>query len=279
MDSILIKEPIARRVGGIAVERPRNEAPSGVPVALRTAQHIDVSEGRFEQSWSKRIVLAKWVISGRAAIGIGGRHFAFGPGEVAVYLPNIPHRFWALEPVNEMCWFSIDGPLAEELVLQLGLNSGVYSFGAPPIDTIHEMMERLKDYTIQGRRRASLLAIQTWYDLANSIRTPQIAPLVQRATHMIEQEFADPGLSAERIAAELSYHRGSLSRLFHKQTGVTLIEYLTHVRLQEAKALLRHTDHKVAVVAEKCGFREVTYFCRWIRKHTGKTPGELRESA
>jgi two-component system response regulator YesN len=59
---------------------------------------------------------------------------------------------------------------------------------------------------------------------------------------------------------------------------VTIIEYLTHVRLQEAKTLLRYTPDKVAAVAEKCGFREATYFCRWIRKHTGKTARELRQS-
>jgi YesN/AraC family two-component response regulator len=57
-----------------------------------------------------------------------------------------------------------------------------------------------------------------------------------------------------------------------------MMDYLTHVRLQEAKSLLRYTQDKVAAVAEKCGFREASYFCRWIRKHTGKTALEVRHS-
>ncbi|HEX4054881.1 MAG TPA: AraC family transcriptional regulator [Tepidisphaeraceae bacterium] len=268
----------ARRIGGVAIERPRNEAPSNVPVALRTVQHVKVSHGRFEQTWSKRIVMAKWAISGLGCMKIGSQRFNFGPGMVAIYLPTIPHCFWALKPVNEFCWFTLDGPLAEEFVLQLGLNVGVFNCTPPPLEKIYALMDGLKDHTLQGCRRCSLAAIQMLYDLANSIRSPKTAPLVQRARNIIEQEFADPDLSAERIAAELSYHRGSLSRLFHKQTGVTIIDYLTHVRLQEAKSLLRYTPDKIAAVAEKCGFREATYFCRWIRKHTGKTAGELRQS-
>jgi AraC-like DNA-binding protein len=277
-DNAPLDEAVARRIGGVAVERPRLDAPSNVPVALRTVQHVKVSRGRFEQTWSRRIVMAKWALAGMGCMKIGSQRFNFAPGMVAIYLPTIPHRFWALKPVNEFCWFTLDGPLAEEFVLRLGLNVGVFNCAPPPLDKLYALMDCLKDHTIQGRRRGSLGAIQMLYDLANSIRSPKIAPLVQRARNMIEQEFADPELSAERIAAELSYHRGSLSRLFHKQTGVTIIDYLTHVRLQEAKSLLRYTPDKVSAVAEKCGFREATYFCRWIRKHTGKTAGQLRKS-
>ena len=277
-ETALTDEPIARRIGGVAVERPRNEATVGLPLSLRTVQHVKVSAGRFGQPWSRRIVLAKWAVSGLGCMKVGSQRLNFGPGMIAIYLPTIPHRFWAIKPVNEFCWFTIDGPLAEEFVLQLGLNVGVFNWSAPPLRKVYQLMDSLKDHTIQGRRQASLGAIEMLYDIANAIRAPRIAPLVQRARQIIEQEFADPDLSAERIAAELSYHRGSLSRLFHKQTGITIIEYLTRVRLQEAKTLLRYTPDKVAGVAEKCGFREATYFCRWIRKHTGKTARELRQS-
>ena len=271
-------DPIAHRLGGVAIERPRSEPPSGVPLALRTVQHVKVSRGRFSPTWSRRIVMIKWVISGMGAMSIGPERTNFGPGAVAIYLPTIPHRFWALNPHNEFCWFTLDGPLAEEFVLHLGLSVGVFNCRPPALEQVYELMDCLKDHTIQGRRQGSLCAIKLLYEMTNSIRTARVAPLVQRARHIIEQEFADPELSAERIAADLSYHRGSLSRIFHKQTGVTIMDYLTHVRLQEAKTLLRYTPDKIAAVAEKCGFQEATYFCRWIRKHTGKTARELRQS-
>ena len=89
-------EPIARRIGGVAVERPRNDAVDGLPLALRTVQHVKVSAGRFGQPWSRRIVLAKWVVSGLGCMKVGSQRLNFGPGMIAIYLPTIPHRFWAL---------------------------------------------------------------------------------------------------------------------------------------------------------------------------------------
>ena len=270
-------EPVARRLRGLAVARPHEQPPRGVPVALRTAQHVHVARGRFEQLATKRVFLAEWVISGQAAMEVRGERLTFGPGEVAIYLPSIPLRFWAVAPVSEMCWFTADGALAEQFALELDLRPGVYAFGPPPITEIAEMMTSLTDHTVQGRRGASLLAIRMMYHLADVIRTPEQPSAVQQVQHIIQQEFADPNLSAESIAARLHYHRGSLSRLFHRHTGVTLIDYLTQVRLQQARSLLQHTPDKVAEVARKCGFREMTYFCRWMRKHSGLPPTRLRD--
>lgn len=272
-------EPVAVRISGIAVERPRDEVPHGIPVALRTAQHSVVSAGRFSRTWSKRIVMIKWVISGQAVMGLGGRRLEFGPGDVAVYLPSIPHRFWAVDYSNEMCWFTVDGPLAEQFAIQLELRPGVYSVGPAPIKEIHEMMESLKDHTIQGRRQASLLAVKMLYQLANSIHTPEVPSAVIQTQHRIQQGFADPDLSTEAIAKDLGYHRGSLSRLFHRHTGITIIDFLTQARLQEARTLLVHTDDKISEIARKCGFREPTYFCRWLRQHTGLVPTDLRKAS
>jgi AraC-like DNA-binding protein len=277
-DPLNIPEKVARRISGVAIERPRDEVPYGIPVALRSAQHSVISAGRFAQAWSKRMVLVKWVISGQAIMGVHGQRVTFGPGEAAVYMPSIPHRFWAVANENEMCWFSVDGPLAEQFAIALELRSGIFAVGPAPVDKIHEMMESLKDHSIQGRRQASLLAISMLYQLANAITAPQIPSVVLKAQYKIQQEFANPDLSAESIAKALGYHRGSLSRLFHKHTGITIIDFLTEARLQEARGLLAHTNDKISDIAKKCGFREATYFHHWFRKHTGLTPKDLRSN-
>ena len=268
---------IAHRVGGTAVERPRDQPPHGVPVALRGAQHSFVSTGRFEPPWSPRTVLLKWLINGKAAMDVDGRRFTMRAGDLGIYLPMIPHRFWALKKVNEFCWFSLDGPLAEQFVLSLDLRPGVYSGVEPPVKEIHQLMRRLKDYTIQGRRRASLSAITLLYRVADALRTSEVAGIVRRAEHIIQQEFSNPHLAASIIADRVGYHRGSLSRLFHQQTGLTLMDYITQVRLQEARSLLTQTSEKASEIAHKCGFLDLPYFCRWLKKNTGHTPGELRD--
>jgi AraC-like DNA-binding protein len=272
-----VDQPLAQRLSGRAAIRSREEVPHGVPVALRSAQHVTISRGRFEPFAARRVVLIEWVISGEAAMMAAGKMHTFKPGQVAVYLPTTPMQFWAVAPVSEMCWFTVDGPSAEPMAIQLELQSGVYPCGAPPVRTIHRMMHLLKDHTIHGWRRASLAAIELMYDVANCLRTPQTPSVVRAAQQFIQQNFSDPNLSINSLAAELNYHRGSLSRLFHQQTGSTIVDYIAQVRLQESTALLQHTDDKVAEVARKCGFRDTGYFCRWLRKHSGQTASSLRE--
>lgn len=267
---------VAKALSGMKAERRRDQSPSGVPVALRTVQHIMVSRGRFAASWSQRLMMAKWVISGAATMEVDGKRLPFGPGQVAIYLPTIPHRFWAEDEINEMCWFSVDGPLAEPFVLELGVRPGVYAAEPPSPARLREMADSLKANDLAGRRRASLLAMKEWYRLADLIGMPAPRALVADIRHLIAQDFANPELSTTDLARRLGYHRGSLSRLFREQARETIMDHLTQVRLREAIALLSHTDDTVALIGRQCGFREPSYFCRWFRKHHGSTPGDFR---
>lgn len=266
----------ARRIEGLKAERPRHESSVALPVSLRTAQHAQIARGRFGQPWSKRIVLAKWVVTGEAAMEVHGKRFHFGAGDVALYTPDIPHAFWAVEALNEMCWFSVDGPLAESFIRHLDLHPGVFPFGPAPVQQITELADSLNDHTTAGRRRSSLLAVALLYEIADRVGAADLPPVVRQVQHIIEAEFTNPNLSTEAIAARVAYHRGSISRLFHQHTGVTIIDYMTQVRLQEAKLRLGQTDEKIAEVGRRCGFRDPTYFCRWVRKHTGQSPKQFR---
>jgi AraC-like DNA-binding protein len=269
-------EILARGIDGVGLGRSNQPAPMNIPLALRTAVHKRVSQGRFPPVQHPRILLAKWVIAGQAAIGVEGRRLKFGPGEVALHLPADPHQFWVLSESANMCWFSADGPLAEEFVMAMGIKSGVYRFGEAPVDRIDEMVNSLRDYSMSGERRSSLLAIRMLYDIADRIGTSQLPSVVQQAQQVIHAEFSDPDLNVDNIAQRLHYHRGSLSRVFHKHAGITIMNYVTQVRLQHARTLLTNTEDRIGDIAVKCGFREPNYFCRWISKHTGIAPSKLR---
>jgi AraC-like DNA-binding protein len=179
-----------------------------------------------------------------------------------------------------MCWFSADGPLAEEFVHTLGLRPGVYEFGPAPVERINEMTRALQaDPSLDGRRAASLLAIRMLYDVAARVPPPAVASLVRQVRHLIREGLADPDLSAARIAQQLNYHRGSLSRAFHAQTGMTILDCITQTRLHEAELLLQQSDERITDVAHKCGFPDGAYFTRWVKRHTGRLPSQIRRSA
>ncbi len=272
-------DPIARRISGLVAERQRDQYPGGLLVALRSVQRSTITAGRFGASWSQRFVLAKWVTSGAAILVVGGKRLRFGPGQVAIYLPTDLHRFWAVEESNRFCWFSTDGPSAEHLVRELGLQTGVYTAAPPSPRVISAMARSLQDHSIAGRRASSILAITEWYRIANDIGTHPNRSLVDQARYLIDQEFEDPELTASSLAHRLGCHRGTLSRLFHAEMERTLVDYLGEVRLREAQSLLATSNADVQTVAAQCGIRDPAYFCRWIKKRTGSTAGQLQRQA
>src|SRR5437763_1263499 len=83
---------------------------------------------------------------------------------------------------------------------------------------------------------------------------------------------------AEITVEDSTRNVGPLSRAFHKYAGVTIIDYVAHVRLQHARMLLMNTEQRIAGIAMRCGFRESNYFCRWISRHTGLPPSKLRHT-
>ncbi|HEY7089693.1 MAG TPA: helix-turn-helix transcriptional regulator [Tepidisphaeraceae bacterium] len=273
-------ETLARRLEGVGTGRSRSPAPAHIPVALRSVTRQRVSRGRFPPIVGKKILLVKWVIDeGEAAIGVEGRRLKFRRGDVAVHMPSGPHQFWVLSDECEMTWFSLDGPVVEEFALAMGLRAGVYSYGDPPVDRIASMIELMRDYTMAGHRRASLAAIGMLYELVDRIAMTHVPSVVSQAQRLIHTEFADPDLSVDTIAERLHYHRGSLSRVFHKYTGTTIMNYITQVRLQHARTMLLHTEDRIGDIALRCGFREANYFCRWVSKHTGIPPSKLRRES
>ena len=67
-----------------------------------------------------------------------------------------------------------------------------------------------------------------------------------------------------------------LSRCFKSQTGFSPKQYLTNIRLKNAKDRLLHTTLSVHEISFQCGFSDVNNFIRVFKKHTGMTPYKFR---
>lgn len=89
-------------------------------------------------------------------------------------------------------------------------------------------------------------------------------------------EHAAEALSRETVAKKFHITPNYLSHLFQKSSTVGFNEYLTAVRLERAKKLLRGYELKIKEIAHQCGFEDSNYFCRIFRKHTARSPSEYR---
>lgn len=77
---------------------------------------------------------------------------------------------------------------------------------------------------------------------------------------------------AERLYLTPRY----LSTLIRQTSGRTVMDWVNEAVVQEAKLLLRHSDKLVYQIADELNFPNASFFCKYFRRLTGKTPHEYR---
>lgn len=105
------------------------------------------------------------------------------------------------------------------------------------------------------------------------------AAATPRLRQLIADISADPSgdLSVPQLAERAAMSERTLSRVFHKETGVGPAAFVELARLNRAKALLETSDWPLARVAERAGFGSVEALHRAFNKRVKATPGEYRE--
>jgi two-component system, response regulator YesN len=96
--------------------------------------------------------------------------------------------------------------------------------------------------------------------------------IVVVAKRFIREHYTDPGFSLSEIAQRAGVSRNHLSWEFARETGETLTEHLSRLRIEEAKHLLASTGLRIYEVGERVGYPNVEHFSRVFKKHTGKSP-------
>ena len=85
--------------------------------------------------------------------------------------------------------------------------------------------------------------------------------------------------SLEELAKHFEFSKSYLCRIFKQQTGLTIVEYINRLKVQEAYKLLQETDLPIHEISAGCGFETVIYFNRVFKKIMGNTPRNARKIA
>lgn len=83
-------------------------------------------------------------------------------------------------------------------------------------------------------------------------------------------------LSLEKAAREAGLSPYYFSRLFKRETGDTFIDYVTKIRIEKAKQLVRDPKRSMKEVCFEVGYRDPAYFTRVFKKMVGCTPSQYR---
>lgn len=119
-------------------------------------------------------------------------------------------------------------------------------------------------------------SMRTIMDYHESKKMRQGNKVVEEALVYINENLCEPELSLRLIASKIYSNESYLSRVFKKEKGISLIEYILKKRIEESVRLLNTTDLKVYEIADKIGFRDSHYFSICFKKLTGVTIKEFK---
>lgn len=91
----------------------------------------------------------------------------------------------------------------------------------------------------------------------------------------ISQHFASP-ISVESLASACNISISALERRFRKHLGKTPRQYITEVRLDNVRQMLRETNKPVGMIAQETGFADHSHLSRAYKKQFGITPRQER---
>lgn len=99
--------------------------------------------------------------------------------------------------------------------------------------------------------------------------------LIYKTKEYIEKNIATE-LSRKDIAKELGISVDYLSRLFRKETGFSLTDYIKNARIIAAQKMLDNTNLSISIIGEYTGYKTFSYFSSIFKKEVGMTPYEYR---
>ena len=84
-------------------------------------------------------------------------------------------------------------------------------------------------------------------------------------------------ITIEDLAEEFGVSAGYLSRLFKKETGISVSAYIRAQKIEIAKNLLRFSDYSMIDIANRLSFSSQSHFIQQFREYTGMTPKKYRD--
>lgn len=111
--------------------------------------------------------------------------------------------------------------------------------------------------------------------LAHCMPAPQVPHTTAEVKAYLDKFFYLP-LDMGLLAEAAGYSRGYFTAKFTQEAGVSPYKYITQVRIENAKKLLKHGTASVRTVAAACGYASVERFCEMFRKHAGQSPRKYK---
>ena len=222
------------------------------------------------------------------------------PNIVMFYNDGQVYSRGKLSDKGDLCeWFGLAHELIADAIRPFDAHvddhpCAPFRFSHGPSDTASYLMQRLVVNHILKNDELDQLFVEEAVLMTlkqvieNNYR--QHGALPQKAKLSVDREVTDAvqkvlatrfeqSLSLDQIAMDLNYSPFHLCRIFHKQTGQSIHQYLKQIRLRTALEYVTQPNIDLTNLATKLGFSSHSHFTEAFRKTFGAPPSTLRNAS
>lgn len=221
-----------------------------------------------------------YMISGTGNFTIDGIHHAVSCGDIILIPPNVPHKYsYDYSPDFECYWVHFDGDVVAQLFKSLKLTKHVMQVGIHNslINIMSHILKEFSSILPFNQYMCATYTLQALYMVARYNSPPTEVPtaMVARATRMMNVSY-NLNLPIKTYADECGVSVNHFLRVFKKATGVSPVEYVNALRIENARSLISTTKYPIKTISEMVGIHDQYYFSRLFKKLVGSSPSEFR---
>lgn len=208
-------------------------------------------------------------LRGVIAIKVGGFDGKVAPGECVIVKAQQEHYFTA-------------NPEARFVVADMhAVPANILAYK----DVVFAVKKSLSSYLTfvaeQLELQVNPLLEQAMFDmfyllLANQALLPKLDNRIARTLVYIDNNLC-ASLTINVLAKVACLSHTQFKTLFKQQTGLTVLSYVTKVRMEKAQALLTHTDYSLQLIGEQVGYVELSTFSRKFSQYFGLAPTKFKK--
>ncbi len=146
--------------------------------------------------------------------------------------------------------------------------------------TLSDLLIRKVDQCTSHRELSAVKieAVTAFTNAMNELRRgKELSYHVQHGVDYITKNMSHP-LSAGEVAGSLGLHPEYLSKLFKKETGYTLQQYILHKKCEASCYMLKNSTISCTDISSFLGFASCSHYIRCFHREYGITPGQYRRN-
>lgn len=153
--------------------------------------------------------------------------------------------------------------------LRLGVED--YLLKPVPYSKMRKIIKEVEEKIIKLERTVDLS------ELVEDLSDHGEEEITEKVKKIIAENLTVSSLQRDELAAMVHVSPGYLGRIFKKETGIALTDYITQKRIALSKQLLSKTSLSITDISIKIGMSYSSYFSKVFKEQVGMTPQEYRQ--